>query len=229
MHHNFDTVFVSVIISAGLVFSIAGHHSQAEASTHVTNGEYIHVDDLIKVLKSKNITKIIETTNSIKRMGYKGEILPFIRDLWDNRKNKHPDLPWRTINSKVVRLEFADILIQAERNGRIGIDVNGIHEFAAPLIEDEDPEVARNSIFILAVIDDEKDVGRILSLAKQQNRATFRSSVVALSEMCNSEAGKALEQLEEYIEDSEKRAYVSETRHTMKSFKERTGWCDRKF
>ncbi len=192
MHHNFNIVFASVIISAGLVYSIAGPHSQAEGSTHATNGEYIHVDDLISVLKSKNITKIIETTNSIKGMYYQGEILPFIRDLWDNRKNKHPDLPWKTINAKVVRLEIANILIQAERNGRIRIDVNDIHEFAAPLIEDEDPFVARNAVSILAIIDDENDVGRILSLAKQQNRSTFRSSVLALSDMCNSEAGKAL-------------------------------------
>lgn len=189
---------------------------------------YVSVDELTATLKTRNVDRILVTLNTIKQMSYQGEILPFVRDLWDGRKDKYPELPWETINSNIVKVDIANILLQAHANGKIKLDTESVHRYVAGMISSTDIDVARNAILTLSLLDDEKDVAKILAIAKRQQKGTFRAAVVALSKMCNPAAAKALAQLEESVTGKELKSYVAETRRESQAFKERSGWCDRK-
>src|SRR5713101_3969811 len=84
-----------------------------------SNGAFVTVQSLTADLESRNIDQIDKSLNDIKMMSYKGEILPFVVDLWEKRKDKHPRLPWDVIETKIVRLELADILLQSVKNRRL--------------------------------------------------------------------------------------------------------------
>jgi hypothetical protein len=198
------------------------------ASLSAPSETYVSVDELTATLKTRNIDRILVALNAVKQMSYQGEILPFVRDLWDGRKDRYPDLPWETINADIVRVDIANILLQAEANGKIKVDKEKIHRYVAGLLGSTDIDVVRNAILTLSLLDDEKDVDKILAIAKQQQKGTFRAAVVALSKMCNPAAAKALAQLEESVTQKELRSYVAETRRESQGFKERSGWCDRK-
>ncbi len=187
---------------------------------------YVSVGELTDVLKTRDIDHILKTLNAVKRMAYQGEILPFVHDLWEGRKDKYPDLPWATINADIVRVNLADILLQAAANGKITVDKEKIHRYVSGLVNSKDSDVAVTAILALSPIDDEKDVGAILAVARQQKPATFRASVVALSQMCNPAAARALDQLEASVTKTELKSYVSETVRQSQSFKERTHWCE---
>ena len=200
------------------------------SSAHVlaSSNPYVSVEELTAELKTKDIDRILKALNTVKQMTYQGEILPFIRDLWDSRKEKYPELPWDTINTDIVKVDIANILLQAAANGKTKIDKEKVHQFVAGLISSSDVDVARNAILTLSLIDDAKDVGGILAIAKQKKKGTFKASVIALSKMCSPEATLALDQLEVSISDAEYKSYITETKREAQSFKERTRWCEQK-
>lgn len=199
-------------------------------SAHVlaSSNAYVSVEELTAELKTKDIDRILKVLNTVKQMTYQGEILPFIHDLWDSRKNKYPELPWDTINTDIVKVDIANILLQAAANGKTKIDKEKIHRFVAGRISSTDIDVARNAILTLSLIDDAKDVDGILAIAKQKKKGTFRASVIALSKMCNPKATRALDQLEASISGAEFKSYITETKREAQSFKERTRWCEQK-
>ena len=202
--------------------------SLSSATAFGSNDDFVTVYELTKELNTRNIDRIVKALNTVKRMSYQGKILPFIRDLWDGREDKYPDLPWKTVNVDIVRVEIANILLQAAVNGKIEIDTEKLHKFVSSLIDSADVEVSRIAILTVSLIDDERDVGKIFSIAKQQKKRTFRASVLALAKMCNSAASVALDQLEKHVENSESKSFIAETRDSMEAFKKRTRWCDYK-
>lgn len=191
-----------------------------------SNDNFVSIDELTAELNTRNIDRILKALNTVKRMSYQGKILPFVHDLWDEREDKYPDLPWKTVNADIVKVEIANILLQAEANGRIEIHREELHKFVSRLINSADVDVARSAILTLTLTDDERDVDKIFSIAKQQKKGTFRASVLTLAKMCNSVASKALDQLEKDVEKSELKSFIAETRASMEAFKERTRWCD---
>lgn len=191
-----------------------------------TSDDFVSVDELATSLETGNIDRILNMLNAIKQMSYQGEILPFVYDLWNGREDKYPDLSWKIVNEDIIKVELANILLQAESNGRVEIDKAGLHKFVLKLVNSKDVGVVRSAISTLALTDDEGDVSKIFSIAIQQKKGTFRVSILALAEMCNSAAGKALDKLEKDVEKPELKSFITETRINIKAFKERTRWCE---
>ena len=163
--------------------------------------QFINVENLKADLQTRDIDRIVKTLNDVKRMGYQGQILPFLVDLWSNQKAKYPELQWEIINSDVVQVDIANVLLQAQRNGRIQIDDDELYEFLARLIGSSDLQVEQNAILTLSLIDEPRSVEKILSAANRKNKWTFRSSFIALTSMCHTAAEKALDQLEVLVKD----------------------------
>ena len=209
-------------VGAILLCILAMAHGSA---MDATGNEFVSVEDLKADLRTQNIDRIIKTLNVVKRMTYQGQVLPFLMDLWTNQKDKYPELQWEIINSDIVKIDTANILLQAERNGRMQVDKSGIYEFAARLIDSSDVQVAQNAILTLALIDEPRVVDKILSAAKRQNKWTFRASVLALNSMCHQSAEKALDQLETLAKDAELKAEIQKDRHKMMDYKARTSMC----
>ena len=162
-------------------------------------------------------------------MSYKGQILPFVQDLWEKRKNQHPNLPWDVIAYKIVRVELADILGQAIKNGHVKMDLNPIHNYLFHLIESTDSAVSRKAIGALSIIGDERDVEKIVTVAKRLEPAIFRIAVLTLTMMCNETAARAVLELEASITDSELRSFIIESTEESEDFKKTSNFCNRDF
>ena len=194
---------------------------------HATERVFVTEESLTEDLLSKNVDRIDRSLNNIKGQRYQGQILPLITDLWEQRKERRPDLPWRLIGTDIIRVELADILMQAYKNGRVRTDPKPIHDYLSGLVNHEDLDVQRKAIGALSAIDDEQDVDKILAVAKRQEIYTFPVSVIALTTMCNEKASKAVAELGAIVDDSNLRAILSKTKQKSDDFKERTTWCKR--
>lgn len=142
---------------------------------------FVSVEDLKADLQTRDIDRIVKALNVVKQMKYQGQVLPFLVDLWTNQKDKYPDLQWEIINSDIVKVDIANVLLQAQRNGRIQIDKGSVYEFVASLLDSSDVQVAQNAILTLSLIDEPRSAERILSAANRKNKWTFRSSFLALT------------------------------------------------
>lgn len=212
-----------------LLLSPADAWAQSGGTSSQQRNKFVHVDELIEVLNSRDIDLIIETMNHVKGMRYQGEILPVIKDLWEGRQEKYPDLHWQTVNLDIVRLEIANILVQAQKNQRIKVDRHDLHNFVRGLLESEDFFVANNAILTLSAIDDPNDVEKILAIAKKQEPGSFRTAVEALIAMCNKKSREALDELADYVQSADTKAYILEGKADMDEFFKETSWCKQKF
>ena len=194
------------------VLGLAMLGSTGSASASAEGRYYVEVADLKRYINMGDIDRLTEVFNYVKRMHYQGEILPFIRDLWDEREDKHPNMRWEVARKPIVKVELADILVQAERNGLIAIDKERVRQFLTTYLSAEDVQVVRRAILVLGPIDDERDVPAILAIAKQEREATFRVSAIVLSKMCNKSAAAALDELEPQLKRDDFRAYLKEIR-----------------
>ncbi len=213
-------LFIWGVLVLSIVFI---NHDQAISG----GGSFVTVEELKRVLKTKNVDHIVETLNNVKSMRYQGEILPLVEDLWVGKVNEYPDLPPDTINSPIVKVEFANILLQAERNGRIKTDRERIYRFVEPLINSSDVQVAQTAIFTLSLFDQERATKAILAVAAEENRATFRVAVIGLSWMCDPSARRALEELIPRVKSGENKSIIRDALQESESKKHKTGICDR--
>ncbi len=185
------------------------------------------VPTLREELQIKNQQRILQALNEIKRMyAYQDEILPFIQDLWEIRDDKYPALPWELIQQPIIRVSIVDILVQAQMNERIDMNLEKAHQFVRSLVDAKEKELARNAIGALSRFDDPQDVQVLMNIAKEQRDGSFRASIVALSNMCNQAAKDAFDEMEAFISDQTLKAYVIEKRASAQEYEAETHWCD---
>jgi hypothetical protein len=191
----------------------------------LSDDNYIEKDHLMKVIKSRNLDNIVRDMNVVKRMRYSGEIMPFIIDLWDKKKDVYPDIPWDIVDKPIIRTEIADILLQANSNGLISLDIRPLQIYLRSMLTSKDLVAVSNAVSALVAIDDKEDVPLIEKVAKTGNGVTFRAAIIALSRMCTKDAFIALDNLESAIEDNEKQKYIIKTRKEMYDFIKQTNMC----
>lgn len=151
---------------------------------------------LLKAIKAQKLDDTIDILNEVKRAQHRGDVLPLIQDLWNNDKKKHPDLPWSFVNLDVVRINIADILVQAYRNGLANVDRKALHAFVKKIASGSGDAQARgNALLVLGAIDDPRDVPALRSAAREERDWISTSALISLGTMCNSDAGKALDAL----------------------------------
>lgn len=170
------------------------------------------IDDLRSAINSRDLDRIIEELNDVKRMRYKGEILPYVKALWDEREDVDRSLDWGVVTLPIVKLDLANILIQAIRNGMVDLEMGEFHAFVRDHVTSEDRAVARNALLTLSIVNDPADVPVLLSAAREQNPGTFGAAVVALSGMCGQAASAALDSLEEVFADEGAKIYLGGSR-----------------
>lgn len=151
--------------------------------------------------------------------------MPYLLDLWDLRQDKHPTLPWDVISLDIVRLDIGNVLAQATRNGLIQADEIAIHDFAVSLIDSTDVDVAGNALWTLSIFDREQDVSEIKRVALTRRGKPFYLAVMALSNMCNDSAAKAIEKLRSAELTKEQLTFIVDRIQQSADFKERTGSC----
>lgn len=192
------------------------------AASMAANAEppkYVTVEKLTKVLNSENKDWILETLNTVKGMRYQGDILVFLKDLWDGERAKHPNLSWKTVNSPIVRIEIANVLLQARRNRRIEIDKTPIQKYLRERTFNSDRQVKMNAVLALGILGDVRDIPRMVELAGTEEMGVFRASVLALASICGEEAQNALDKLAVTVREQSSRYYIETSRQGYERFR----------
>ncbi|MDA2911407.1 hypothetical protein MYX04_10800 [Nitrospiraceae bacterium AH_259_D15_M11_P09] len=189
--------------------------------------DFLTVEQLAEVLRTENVDHIRSALNTVRRMRYQGDILPLLHDIWEERREKYEGFAWKTLKKPIVRVDIANVLLQAARNGKIELDEERLHQFVSGLIESDDVDVAVTAIWTLEIFDEDRDVKKILSVAKEQREGTFHMSVSSLATMCNPSAARAIRELLDNIKDEELREYVLQTQRRMSDYKKETSLCSR--
>lgn len=184
-------------------------------------------DGLLKELRTENIDRIREALNTIRRMRYQGELLPVLSAVWEERIKEYPDLAWNTLRKPIIRADVANVLLQAERNGKIQVNKDQMHEYLRGLVSSDDVDVVGSAIWSLEIFDDEQDVDMILAVAKKQSKRLFPTAVIALAQMCNPGSQRALNELERQVTDPELKKLLLETKQKSERFKAETHRCEK--
>lgn len=167
--------------------SVASRHSKSSPAA-----EEVSKQELTLVLASGQFEQTIEVMNRIKRMQHQGHLLPILVDVWDARFEKYPQVNREFVSSARVRIEVADVLIQAYRNGALdGRDrERDIATYARKQSTSHDLDVARQAILVLGVVNDPVDVVFFTSLVEAEAAGTFGAATVSLSRNCAADQQK---------------------------------------
>lgn len=178
--------------------------SQLRAETAISTGE------LESIFRSRNVEHIHEALNRVKRNQRSPDLLRFICDLWYG-KAQNQDLPWDLIKSPRVRIELANVLTQASKNGFVKIDQGAIREYAREVLRgtDETPKVT--AVLTLGLTNDPADVGILKNEALREHPQTFRAAVIALHEICHRQAALAISDLKGLVKREEYRAFLRQS------------------
>ncbi|MDH5650096.1 MAG: hypothetical protein OEY67_10630 [Gammaproteobacteria bacterium] len=189
---------------------------------------FITPEMLQDAFRTQDIDEIRGVLDSVRKMEYKGEILPVLHDVWRNKREKYPKLEWATLNKPILRADIANVLSQAWRNGKIKLDVTDFHSANISMLDNEDIEVVEIALMTLEVFDDVKDVDKIAEIARKGQPGTFHVAISTLTLMCNAAAEKALITLIVQTKDAIHLQFIKETKQQTDAFKSKTAFCSRK-
>jgi hypothetical protein len=158
-------------------------------------------------------------------MFYQEEILPFLEDLWAQQKDKYPNLPWAVLSYDAVRIEIADVLLQARRNRKIKFDPGPMEQFAINLLNTSDVWTKMSAANVLGLTETDEAVAALMTEAVSVNRSTFRVTVVSLARMYNPSAQAALEALLKQNLRESSRMYVLEQKTAWNNLKQKHQLC----
>lgn len=153
-------------------------------------------DELIAVFEQGDTDAVVYALNEIKASPINSEVIELVRCAFE--KCNDLDSSWSNpaIDDPLVRINMADVLVQAGRRGHPGIDEPALLQFV--LVEMNGPveEVRQRSLIILSYIGGTENVARIVDVAHAtDDLSTFRYAVIALRRMDSGRATKALKQL----------------------------------
>lgn len=178
---------------------------------------------LTVALSENNVEEVLSLINDAKEHSYQGEMIPFMYSLW-----KGEGLPTGTslvlIKKDVVRINIADFLVQAYKNGLVEINEREFQTFAQKVLSSNDATAISSALLVLAHIDDPNDIKRIELFVLSKSDYLFRSAALSLAMMCNELAGKSLARLQNKVSDP-RREYLVETREKFRSMKQKGHYC----
>jgi hypothetical protein len=153
-------------------------------------GAEVSLRELAQALASGEVAQTIDMTNRIKAMPYQGALLPALLEIWDAKLDNFPKVSLTFVESPRIRIELADILIQAERNSLINGRAREIAVYARQLSTSPDVDVARQAILVLGVVNVPEDVAFLTGLIGSEAAGTFNSAAISLSRNCAADPSK---------------------------------------
>lgn len=200
-------------------------------SSQISRPSHSHapIDSLLAAINSGTLDHVLKATNQIKALLYKGAALNVVYALWREDKAEFPNLRWDVATLPLVRIEFANILLQAWKNGAFSLaegDRAEMHAFLRAVVANTDRDLflLGNAISTLALLDDPHDVQLILEVtAKHRSSMLFRQAALALLTMCTDEAQQALKKLPTYATNQSDKDFLQrlhDDRARLREF-----WC----
>lgn len=168
-------------------------------------------EELITVLESNNFDRTVSVMNRVKTMEYQGDLMPLLKNIWGGNLADVPRMNKAFGEHPRVRIEIADVLLQASRNNRgFNLEPNAYSEYARGLVNSEDSEVAMQAISVVGIANDPVDLPLLEKILAEEKDATYRVAALAYTKNCavNKEA---IEHITASIKREEIRSYLSET------------------
>jgi hypothetical protein len=203
--------------------SLASTASTAEAVR--STGSSFSAEELQKILQQRSAATLSESLNKVKKLGATRDGLQLLEQVWAGNQSQYPAIAWEAIADPGVRLNLADILQQAAKNGDITSEPADVHDFVRNMLDTGSPKLVSQAAITLATFDRDEDVTAPERIAVQRDSQTFRSIVIALARMCAPAADEALARAEQDASASDKE-FIKGTRERMSAFKQQ-GVCQR--
>jgi hypothetical protein len=183
----------------------------------------ISVSELKQIISSEDEMEIVRAMNRVKQNQESHELMVFIMKLWANDKQEHPDLPWRVINSEIVRIELANVLVQASNNGLIKVDREAIRKYAMQVISGTDQLARATAINTLGLIRNSADLELIKNIALEEDARTFWAAIIALSASCDPRANVMLDDIKKNARRDESKKFLQESYPALMGYKSGCG------
>lgn len=196
-------------VLADLSGACANDSARERPGLHYAQVDLSALTGLRAAINSQDRNLILFELNELKVARSKADILPYVQSLWREQVAVDPELNWDTVRLPLVKVEVANILLQATRNGFILSDVQEYREYVRKYVLDSDATLARNSILTLSIANDGRDVPLLLEAARRQHPSTFGAAVLSLSYMCHESASDSLDGLEKDVADEGPKDYLS--------------------
>ncbi len=141
-------------------------------------------DELVATLESKDFDRTISLMNRIKRMRYQGDLLPLLNDVWQLNLASMPNVEKAFVAHPRIRLEVADVLMQASRNGAPNLEPAAYRAYARQHATSKDPDVARQAVLVLGLANDPADIALLAEILGAETEAASRAAVISLVRNC---------------------------------------------
>ena len=219
-----QSVWISAVALIQMVF-IGALNVPSYAAEETPTVERITAD-----LMTRDIYRIRQTlrNTTVRVLSDRTGRKQFILDLWREERSKHPDLPWDIVLSPQVRIHLANILVPVAQTGRDRLGPDDILDYAWNAAESPDDEVVRAALNVIAGFDEARIVGRIERYLSEQRRRTyagFYGAVRALAEMCNEDASRLLDKIENREVNRERLEVIADARRQWEEQKKGSGYC----
>lgn len=215
MNHHITNTLLAITTSILILLGCQKTQTNEENVEKITDEmdvrerKAVSRDELIAVLETKNFDLTILVMNRVKMTHYKGDLIPLLKNIWAGNLVDIPNINKEFVDHPRIRLEIANVLLQASRND-LGFDLepNSYNEYARSLVHSKDEDVAIQAISILNIANNPADLPLLKKLVTEENSATFRIAVIAFT---NNRAVTQIdvERVAEALKSSEIREYLN--------------------
>jgi hypothetical protein len=174
---------------------------------------------VIEVLKTDDADEIVRVMNELKRKQSSWELMDFTMELWNKNKTKYPELNWVMLESPVIRIEIADILVQANYNGYVKIEKKEINNYAREVINGPDQMAKSQAVSVIGTLKNEADIPLLRNVALEENPVTFTSAILALSSFCKDQGANALNEINKKLKRTDSKKQFAKILQELKGFK----------
>lgn len=207
---------LTIIFSFGCVKS--ENDSYADINLNARSQLSISKTELVTAIERKDVNKTIEILNHVKTLRYQGDFLPLIVDLWDKKNLPNTTIDTQFLDNPIVRLELADVLLQAAKNETMNdLNPGEYVQYALELISHGDNSIVEKSLLILAIANRKQDVVVVEEILLNENVSSriFNVAAIAYGQNCYVN-DHTLSVLFSKIKDEKKKKILTQKREELK-------------
>jgi hypothetical protein len=138
------------------------------------------------------------------------ENLLFLKDLWENNQNKHPELPWKNFQSDLVKTELANVLLQADRNGFHTVNKIVLHKFVLEKVKSPDKIVKGLAAHTLGMAGDDADIKVLVNIVMQEEPGVYEQAALGLIAIDSPAAKNSLRELRKTAISQQAKTFLDE-------------------
>jgi hypothetical protein len=141
-------------------------------------------DELVSTLATRDFDRTILVMNRVKGMRYQADVLPLLSEAWQLNLMNLPRVDRAFLAHPRIRIELADVLLQASRNGAAALQPDEYISYARQNATSSDRDVAREAILVLGVAREPADLPLLTDILNSENEATFRAAAISFVQNC---------------------------------------------